>query len=135
LSPALDTWLNTTDFEAIYRGVIACLGRLGLQGYCTLVRKRSEDAAEQFAMDGLEFDLVHIDGNHDTALVTRDVEQYAERLRPGGFVILDDVSWDSVRPAGELLARRMTKLVECVTAGCDDFAVYWNSQARLAAAR
>jgi predicted O-methyltransferase YrrM len=56
---------------------------------------------------GCVFDLVHIDGNHDTEVVTKDVELYLPRLNRKGFIILDDISWDSVKLTYQVLATRL----------------------------
>jgi hypothetical protein len=48
---------------------------------------------------GVAFDLMHVAGDHDTSAVLRDVRQYLPLVRPVGSVVMDDVSWDPVRPA------------------------------------
>jgi len=48
--------------------------------------------------------LLHIDGNHDYRAVARDVEIWAPRLVPGGWLILDDYCWphgDGPRRVGD----------------------------------
>jgi predicted O-methyltransferase YrrM len=76
------------------------------------------------------FDLVHVDGGHDSATVLRDVRDVLPRLRAGGFLVLDDVSWPSVHPAYELAARHLDVLHQRST-GSDDFAVLRRRGSRL----
>jgi hypothetical protein len=52
-----------------------------------------------------------------------DVDAYLPLLKRGGFVVLDDISWDSVRPAYTAVSRKMTHLFERVD-GRNDYAVF-----------
>jgi predicted O-methyltransferase YrrM len=67
--------------------------------------------------------------------VLRDVELYLPLLRPGGFVVMDDVSWDSVKPALKEVASHARLLLFRVAAdGMDDYAVLWKGESRFSAA-
>lgn len=37
--------------------------------------------------------LLHIDGNHALDPVTRDIEYWCPRVKPGGWIIIDDYQW------------------------------------------
>ena len=41
--------------------------------------------------------LLHIDGNHDYLKLQRDIEQYVPKLKPGGYLVLDDIGWPTIR--------------------------------------
>jgi len=125
LKDAIAAFVTNTDFEALYREVDARRIELGLAAHCTLVRTTSAAAAQDFRARGQRFGLIHIDGNHDTAPVLRDVDDYLPLLAPGGILVMDDVSWDSVAPACVRVATRLGKLFERVDA-FNDYAVYWN---------
>jgi glycosyltransferase involved in cell wall biosynthesis len=43
--------------------------------------------------------MIHVDGNHDTNNVMQDVRDYIPLLRLGGICVIDDINWDSVKPA------------------------------------
>jgi hypothetical protein len=48
--------------------------------------------------------VLHIDGNHDEAEVTKDLSLWSECLAAGGWIILDDYEWshgDGPRKAGD----------------------------------
>ena len=60
----------------------------------------------------------------------RDVRDVLPRLRAGGFLVLDDVSWPSVHPAYALAARHLDVLHQR-SAGSDDFAVLRRRGSRL----
>jgi predicted O-methyltransferase YrrM len=125
LRTQLERFTRETDFEAIHRRVQDLRRVAGFEGSCAIVRTTSADAARRFEERGTTFGLVHIDGNHDTARVTEDVARYLPLLDRGGVVVLDDVSWDSVRPAFDRLAAATTHVFERVAEG-DDYAVFWN---------
>ena len=38
--------------------------------------------------------LLHIDGNHEYEHVLADVRAWAPRVKPGGWLVLDDYDWD-----------------------------------------
>jgi hypothetical protein len=125
LKAQLDRFVETTDFEALHGQVDALRRRFGVERHCVLVRKRSADAAEDFRRAGMRFDLIHVDGNHDTAVVMKDVQDCLLLLKRGGILVMDDVSWRSVRPAYDDVASRTTKLFERTDA-LNDYAVFWN---------
>jgi hypothetical protein len=91
----LVAWAHNVDWEQLHSELLTAIDAWNLTKYCRLIRVTSEDAAGTFAPGSI--DLLHIDGNHDEAAVARDVELYVPKVRPGGVVVLDDVSWPSVR--------------------------------------
>lgn len=124
LGDKIAQFTRETDWDGLFRGVIELRGLLELQDYCTLVRQPAAEAATLFARQGRRFGLAHIDGNHDTAEVTRDVETYLPLMEPGGFIIMDDISWDSVKPAIAALAERATLLIEVPRSRFGDYALF-----------
>lgn len=56
-----------------------------LRGYST-----NPDIQRQVAE--LDFDVVYIDGNHQYSVVKKDIAFYGERVRHGGYLVLDDAS-------------------------------------------
>jgi Methyltransferase domain len=124
----LDRFVETTDFDVIYREVDRLRRAAAIENHCALLRMTSAAAAAHFRERGVMFGLIHIDGNHDTATVVQDVRNYEPLLLDNGILIMDDVSWDSVRPAYELLVATMPKLIERVDA-LNDYAVFWKTHA------
>ena len=51
------------------------------------------------AFDPGTVDLLHVDGNHSTPAVARDLALYLPLVRPGGWVAVDDTDWPSVQAA------------------------------------
>jgi hypothetical protein len=126
----LDRFVATTDFEQLYADVLALSERLGLTAHCRLERKTSEEAAADFAARGMRFGLIHVDGNHDTRHVVRDVELYWPLLAREGFLVLDDISWASVKPAVDLAASRAQLVFsESLPAVTElDYAIFWSGR-------
>ena len=123
-------FIDATDFERMYGDVLALRDRLGLAEHCRIVRKTSEEAAADFAARGVRFGLIHVDGNHDTVKVLRDVELYWPLLSRGGFLVMDDVSWASVKPAVDAVASKATLVFyeSQPTVTELDYAVFWSGR-------
>jgi hypothetical protein len=126
LKEAIDRWVDNTDFHAIYREVDALVHALRYEDNCVLLRQTSAEAAAYFENNDISFDMIHIDGNHDTDNVVEDVRMYLPRLNYRGYVIMDDVSWESVKPAYGMLRENLSLLFERVDRG-GDYAVFWNN--------
>ena len=134
LKEEIDQFIDKTNFQATYEEVKSLLETLYLEDNCVLLRRTSAKAIDFFKQNDVYFDLVHIDGNHDTRIVSDDVRSYVPRLRNMGFVILDDASWRSVRPAYDELMRTMQLVFERKDKGLtNDYAVFWNGASRMGA--
>ena len=67
--------------------------------------------------------MVHIDGNHDTSFVMQDVDDYLPLVQDGGFIVMDDVSWVSVKPALSILNVKC-KFIGNLTDSQNDFSIF-----------
>jgi len=112
LANAMQVFVAETNFDSLFESVQQRIHQMGLEKHATLLRMTSSEAAKHFRDRNIECDLVHIDGNHDTEAVLSDVSSYIPLLSASGILVLDDVSWKSVRPALELAQRDMKLLVE-----------------------
>lgn len=130
IKSALDKFLKETDFNLVHKEVEMYLHNNQLTRYAKLMRKTSRDAYPSFVKEGITFDLIHIDGNHDTKLVEEDVELYLPLLKKNGLLVMDDVSWDSIKPVLKELNKVMSP-VFTLTDNCNDFTVYLNSKSAL----
>jgi predicted O-methyltransferase YrrM len=98
---------------------------LHYEKHCLLLRETSADAAAYFQVNDIFFDMVHVDANHDTEKVVADISLYLPRLRDGGFLILDDVSFKSVRPAYDKLSAKTTLVFERIDHDrANDYAIF-----------
>jgi hypothetical protein len=124
----LREWPETVAWEELYQGVVRAIDAWGIGAHCRVVRARSQDAADQFDT----IDLLHVDGNHDRAAVEADVARYLPKVRPGGFIVMDDASWPSVLPSYVQLREQhqlVFQLLDCRGVAIDgdpgnDFAVF-----------
>lgn len=85
-----------TDWEELYRAVLASIDERTLQAQTRIIRRPSHDAVTEF--EDASIDMLHVDGNHDHDCVAKDIELYLPKLCPDAFLVLDDVSWRSIRP-------------------------------------
>jgi hypothetical protein len=132
LAEKLRAFVAATDFDRLHDDVLRLCDQLGLSACCRLVRKTSAEAAKDFEAQGLRFGLIHVDGNHDEARVVADVKDYLPLLAPDGFLVLDDVSWTSVKPALDWVAARATQVFyeSRPTVTELDYAVFWTGRSR-----
>ena len=105
VGPEVNEWVRQHDWEGTYQSVVDRIESYLLTDHCRLLRMTSEEAAPQ--IPDASVGVVHVDGNHDQAAVLRDAELYLPKLSPGGFLVLDDASWDSIRPVVEELRTRL----------------------------
>lgn len=125
LRAEIKAFVDNTDFDQLYQGVMRGIDEFGLAKHTRIVRETSAAAALTFAANGITFGLIHIDGNHDTEPVLRDLRAYLPLLEPGGFLVMDDVSWPSVEPAVREAEAQTTLLLRCVSADkTNDYAVF-----------
>lgn len=63
-------------------------------GHVDLIEKPSDEVS---LAGGGDFDLLHIDGNHQEQAI-RDAERFGNRVRLGGVVVCDDLKWQGGAP-------------------------------------
>jgi hypothetical protein len=129
----VDQWVGTTDFDALQRDVLAILESRRLTSNAEFLRMTSNQAVDVFRARSIRFGLVHVDGNHDSKEVLDDVKNYLPLVLPGGFLVLDDISWTSVRPAVDLVSTKFVHLYRRIDVS-NDYAVFWNGTSRVHAA-
>ena len=128
----VDDFTDTADFDGLYHEVLMKKVELNLADTVTIIRKTSEEAypllMEQFNREedksadeknsGKTFiDMLHIDGNHDYVYVNKDAELYIPLVNQGGFVVFDDIDWDSVRRVYEQYKEKLILIYETDTFG------------------
>lgn len=59
----------------------------GVEKYVQLIQKKSNDVEPPPVID-----IFHCDGSHTEQAVV-DVDRFGSRVRMGGFVVMDDISW------------------------------------------
>lgn len=96
---ANDFWWQNIDFVAIKRQFY----KFFLEHHLIDVTKVIELPSEH-AFHGIPaIDFLHIDGNHSMFGAAQDVVNYFGKLKPGGYVVFDDINWATTRAALEIL--------------------------------
>jgi predicted O-methyltransferase YrrM len=108
-------WPSCVDWTALPGELIEAISRRGLGERAHLIRKRSRDAADAFA--AAPIDMLHIDGNHDREAVEADVERFMPHMADGGLLVIDDVSWPTIRPVYESLVDEHEQLLALTEKG------------------
>jgi hypothetical protein len=94
-------WPSSVDWTALHGDLIEAISQRGLGERAHLIRRRSRDAADSFV--AAPIDMLHVDGNHDREAVETDIELFMPHMADGGLLIMDDVSWPTIRPVYESL--------------------------------
>ncbi len=94
-------WWRKLDHVAIMDKFISSIERNEVQNYCKIMRQKSDDVELPH-----QIDILHIDGSH-TEQAVRDVERFASKVRIGGLVFCDDISW-----AEDGVKKSLEKLIE-----------------------
>ncbi len=119
----IDEFIDKLDFEGVYQDVLKLKSQLDLENHIKIIRKKSSECVEFFQKKSIKIDMLHIDGNHDTKYVMDDVELYLPLLNQNSFIIMDDIDWDSVKPAYKKLKESATVIFQAT-----DFAILINGK-------
>ncbi len=84
-------WGAKVDLESIHQHCVENITKYGLQTHCTLIRKKAEEVADNFADESI--DMLHIDGNHSELLSYKDATLYLPKVKSGGLIFFDDIWW------------------------------------------
>lgn len=104
-------WLDRSDLDGQLRRVAEVVTELDLWPFVRLVGLGSEDVADAFIRNPI--DILHVDGNHASTVCTRDVQLYVPRVRPGGWVWMDDTAWETTQPAVRQMHARCQLVLDC----------------------
>ena len=88
MNDANRAYWGTVDHEAVYQSLVQNLERFELKTQVELIRAPSVSAEPIY-----DIDLLHIDGNHSDITSFIDVTKWVPLVRPGGWIIVDDISW------------------------------------------
>lgn len=87
--------LKELDWNKIYNDFHSLLARNGLTKYCKIIRQPSEMATSVF--EDKTIDFIHFDGNHGVNSSYQDVIRYFPKVKNGGYILLNDANWISLR--------------------------------------
>lgn len=84
-------WWSSIDLKIIKQGLLNKLDKLKLNNYVELIEEESTHAVVSFADNSI--DVLHIDGNHSKTQSYRDAIDWTRKVKPGGVIFVDDISW------------------------------------------
>jgi predicted O-methyltransferase YrrM len=96
---ANDFWWQNIDFIGVKRQFY----QFFLDHHLIDVTRVIELSSETAHLGLQEIDFLHIDGNHSMFGAAQDVVNYFGKLKPGGYVVFDDINWPSTRAGLEIL--------------------------------
>jgi len=104
--------LNNLDVEELYHYILNLINELSYADNVKFLRMRSDKAINYFVENNVRFDLMFIDGNHDTKNAMSDMVLYIPRLNNNGFLVIDDTPWPSIRPAYDYAKTQLSFVYE-----------------------
>ena len=112
-------WWASIDLDNHYEGFVRHAVRAEVVRYLNIMRMSSRNASHIVG----ELDMVHIDANHAEWPSTHDVACWLPKVTVGGFVVMDDVNWESTQTAVRLVEKFCT-LVQRFDLKESCFAIY-----------
>ena len=83
-------WWNSIDFSKILDQFLLQYKKHHLSPWCTILHESSAKSVSYFADESI--DLLYIDGNFSQAGSLEDVMLYYPKIKPGGFIWLNDAN-------------------------------------------
>lgn len=116
-----DNWWAQVDLKEKKQIFLEALVCADLLEVVRILELPSNSAACSFATT---LDLVHIDGSHAENQALIDTQAWAKHVRAGGIIVLDDISWDSVRNARSFLRERCEVIEEFNEGNAISYGIY-----------
>ena len=99
---AIDSW---EYHKLMYEQFLSNIVLTGMTQKIIPIKQRSDQAIEQMKSYGIIFDLIYVDGDHETEGVLTDLELYYPLVHSKGVICGDDWLLSSVRKAVEIFAQ------------------------------
>jgi glycosyltransferase involved in cell wall biosynthesis/predicted O-methyltransferase YrrM len=114
---AIEKFFEKLDLEEIYRDLLVYKEGCSFGQTIQVIRQTTDSFFCSTNVANKEFDLVHIDANHDTMYVDRDYKNSLEHIKQGGFFVFDDIDWPSVNVVFQEAKQNNPVVFECETFG------------------
>jgi len=121
----IDPWLMTVKADGTMMEMVRqrALHNVGLWHQCQLVRGHSSEVLRKMKGEGLagitrrSVDICMVDGNHWAPYVLDDAYQCLQLLKPGGWMLMDDVEndgrkWHHVKEGLDMFMKKYGRCVE-----------------------
>lgn len=97
-------WWSQLDFIYLFRQTLTLISKNKLNKFCSIIKQSSQNAASLFADDTIDF--IHLDGNHNEEFAFQDVINYFPKVKDGGYILLNDPNWFSMKRSLVFLLER-----------------------------
>jgi predicted O-methyltransferase YrrM len=97
-----DYW-RVIDLDAVHYDCMRAIWQHEVEEHAVIIRAKSRDALPLF--EGTLLDILYIDGGHSEESSCQDVEWYLPCVRAGGHIWMDDVNYESLKKAVQLVER------------------------------
>lgn len=115
----VDPWEDYGDYPE-YKGKITTYYDYFMQNTADIADKREVHRGFSHAVlptfDDESFDLIYIDGNHETRYVLEDAVLAFRKLKPGGWMVFDDYEGPDVPPGVDAFLAGYRKAIEPLVA-------------------
>lgn len=91
MSPDNRQWWEGQNLKMIYKSVMDAIFDYDVGNYCELMRLNSETSNK--LVENNSVTLLHLDGNHDSKVILKDLEIWTPKIKKQGFLICDDTDW------------------------------------------
>lgn len=95
-------WWSKINIEQIYRSYLSMISTEQLNNQVITLRITADRAATILA----PIDILHIDSNHGEISTTKDIELFLPKVRPGGYIWVNDSLAYSMQPTIDYLLER-----------------------------
>ncbi|HSX11024.1 MAG TPA: class I SAM-dependent methyltransferase [Chlamydiales bacterium] len=92
-------WWAQVNYDEIYNSYLNMLTQYQLEDY--VITLRTTSALASYAIGPI--DILYLDGNHNERVSNRDVKLYLPKVRPGGYIWLNDSLLDNLQSSLNLL--------------------------------
>ncbi len=93
-------WWSSLDFEKIFQEYSRLFSKHHLNDHVITIKSTSALASTIITTP---IDILHLDGNHSEFGIISDITLYLPKVRPGGYIWLNDILSKSIQPAIKLL--------------------------------
>lgn len=87
-------WTENVNLQTIYEGFVRGVLEFQLLKQIRWVREKGVVACKMFPDKSI--DLLHLDANHSEEASCGEVDHWHKKVKPGGFLVADDVDWTTV---------------------------------------
>lgn len=115
-------WWGRIDHSRIMLKFMGRLEELGLIDWAVPMRGSSQAISVAFAEESI--DILHIDGNHSQEVSLRDEALWFDKVRPDGYIWLDDIDWPTNAACVRSLDERCNIMKDVKTEGLGHCRLY-----------